>query len=129
MDEESSRDSEVPVEKVESSVEAAAITVASSVSSVPENWKEIDVKNDENKIVSEAASVEGIHPLTYLLTHSVTHLITRLFSYLLICSLIHRRKSSWWFYQVRHQHGSNHVWRRVWSEHRQISVWKHSHQS
>lgn len=75
MDEESSRDSEVPAEKVESSVEAAAITVASSassVSSVPENWKEIDVKNDENKIVSEAASVDGIHPLTYSLTQSLT---------------------------------------------------------
>ncbi len=66
MDEESNRDSEVSAEKVESSIEVSAITAAPSVSSVPENWKEIDVKNDENKIVSEAASVEGIHSL---LTH------------------------------------------------------------
>ena len=94
MDEEASRDSEVSAEKVESSIEVSTSSASSSstaaaavvsVSSVPENWKEIDVKNDESsKVVAESATSEGIHLPIHPLTHSLS------------CLLSHRRKSSWW---------------------------------
>ncbi len=72
MDEETSRDSEVSAEKVESTVEISP--ALPSVSSVPENWKEIDVKseNDDSKTVT--ASAEG--KITHLLIYVCTYLFT-----------------------------------------------------
>ena len=75
MDEETSRDSEVSAEKIESTVEISS--ALPSVSSVPENWKEIDVKSENDDSKTVAASAEGST------THLLINVCTYLFTYLL----------------------------------------------